>query len=168
MFSLICIWINGWVNNREAGNLRPHHGHYDVIVMLISSRSCLWPVHWSQVLSRKWRCSWSSADRRCSNCISVINKFFAYWGVTNIRGLIVSHNTEDVLYWKTGFCIISIAVDIFIRTIIKVFLYISRPRLVPLPEVTTWPHQLYQQFHWHYTDWLKFMPLWLKGGVIFM
>ena len=25
--------INGWVNNREAGNLRRHCGHYDVIVM---------------------------------------------------------------------------------------------------------------------------------------
>ena len=33
MFSLICVWINGWVNNREAGHLRRHRGHYDVIVM---------------------------------------------------------------------------------------------------------------------------------------
>ena len=32
-FSLICVWINDWVNNREAGNLRRHNGHYDVIVM---------------------------------------------------------------------------------------------------------------------------------------
>ena len=33
MFSLICVWINGWVNNREAGHLRRHRGHYDVNVM---------------------------------------------------------------------------------------------------------------------------------------
>ena len=33
MFSLICVWINGWVNNGEAGDLRCHHAHYDVIVM---------------------------------------------------------------------------------------------------------------------------------------
>ena len=33
MFSLICVWINSWVNNREAGDLRRHRGHYDVIVM---------------------------------------------------------------------------------------------------------------------------------------
>ena len=33
IFSLICVWINGWVNNREAGDLRRHRGHYDVIVM---------------------------------------------------------------------------------------------------------------------------------------
>ena len=31
--SLICAWINAWVNNREAGDLRLHRGHYDVIVM---------------------------------------------------------------------------------------------------------------------------------------
>ena len=33
MFSLICAWINGWVNNREAGDLRRHPDHYDVTVM---------------------------------------------------------------------------------------------------------------------------------------
>ena len=33
VFSLICAWIIGWVNNREAGDLRPHRAHYDVIVM---------------------------------------------------------------------------------------------------------------------------------------
>ena len=34
MFSLICAWINGWVNNLDAGDLGRHHAHYDVIVML--------------------------------------------------------------------------------------------------------------------------------------
>ena len=33
MFSLICVWINGWVNNGETGDLRRHRPHYDVIVM---------------------------------------------------------------------------------------------------------------------------------------
>ena len=33
MFSLIC-WINDWVNNVEAGDLRRHRAHYDVTVML--------------------------------------------------------------------------------------------------------------------------------------
>ena len=35
MFSLICAWINRWVNNNEAGDLRRYHAHYDVIVMEI-------------------------------------------------------------------------------------------------------------------------------------
>ena len=34
MFSLICVWINDWVDNREAGDLRRYHAYYDVIVML--------------------------------------------------------------------------------------------------------------------------------------
>ena len=33
MFSLICAWINGWVKSRDAGDLRRHRAHYDVIVM---------------------------------------------------------------------------------------------------------------------------------------
>ena len=33
MFSLICAWTNGWVNNWYIGDLRRHHTHYDVSVM---------------------------------------------------------------------------------------------------------------------------------------
>ena len=33
MFSLICTRINGWVNTGEAGDLRCHRAHYDVIAM---------------------------------------------------------------------------------------------------------------------------------------
>ena len=40
MFSLICACINGWVNNREAGELRRHRAHYDVIAMMHPE---LWP-----------------------------------------------------------------------------------------------------------------------------
>ena len=33
MFSLICTRINCWINNREAGDLKHHRAHYDVIAM---------------------------------------------------------------------------------------------------------------------------------------
>ena len=33
-FSLICAWIKGWVNTREAGDLGRHRAHYYVTVML--------------------------------------------------------------------------------------------------------------------------------------
>ena len=33
MFSLICPWINGWINNRKAGNLRRRRAHYEIIIM---------------------------------------------------------------------------------------------------------------------------------------
>ena len=41
MFSLFCVWINGWENNREACDLRRYRAHYDVIVMIIQ-QTCLW------------------------------------------------------------------------------------------------------------------------------
>ena len=45
MFSLICIWINGWVNNREAGDLRRYRAHYDVTEMNEANfNSCI--LHW--------------------------------------------------------------------------------------------------------------------------
>ena len=37
MFSLICVWINDWVNNREAGDLRRYRAHYDVTVRCSAS-----------------------------------------------------------------------------------------------------------------------------------
>ena len=33
MFSKICAWMNGWVNNGKTGDLRRHRAHYDVTVM---------------------------------------------------------------------------------------------------------------------------------------
>ena len=32
-YFLICVWINDWVNNREAGDLRRYRAHYDVIAI---------------------------------------------------------------------------------------------------------------------------------------
>ena len=37
IYSLICVWINGWVDNREASDLRRYRAHYDVIVMEAAS-----------------------------------------------------------------------------------------------------------------------------------
>ena len=52
MFSLICAWINDLVNNREAGDLRRHRAHCDVIVME-SRRSGVTPSRWKQN-QRRW------------------------------------------------------------------------------------------------------------------
>ena len=41
MFSLICAWINAWVNNREAGDLRRYRSHYDVTIMCERHAECL-------------------------------------------------------------------------------------------------------------------------------
>ena len=50
LFSLICAWINGKVNNREAGEMRRHRAHYDVNLMRIARSSypgpCITPAIW--------------------------------------------------------------------------------------------------------------------------
>ena len=53
MFSLICAWINGWVNNGEASDLRRHHAHYDVNVMrtLLDLIEALWCINVPMKLS---------------------------------------------------------------------------------------------------------------------
>ena len=38
MFSLMCTWTSGWVNNRDGGDFRRHRPHYDVTVMSKSTR----------------------------------------------------------------------------------------------------------------------------------
>ena len=44
MFSLICAWTNGWVNNRHASDLKRHCNHYDVTAVTIKMFCVhLWP-----------------------------------------------------------------------------------------------------------------------------
>ena len=38
------LWIKGWVNNREAGDLRRYRAHYDVAVMRFLLRKFIWNV----------------------------------------------------------------------------------------------------------------------------
>ena len=47
MFTLICVWINGYVNNREAGDLRRHRAHYNVIVMKKGDWDVIFPGNMS-------------------------------------------------------------------------------------------------------------------------
>ena len=59
----ICAWINGWINIREASDLRRHHAHYDIIVMSCSDltrgvhtcfipKSSQWTPHRSPMRAR--------------------------------------------------------------------------------------------------------------------
>ena len=42
IISSICAWINSWVNNHEAGDLRRHRVHYDLTVMVMQ---LLWYIY---------------------------------------------------------------------------------------------------------------------------
>ena len=67
-------------------------------MFLISSCSHLCPIHGSHMLSLEWRCtcSWSSADRQCSNYFWVVNNFIAYYGASYITGLMVPRVGQPV------------------------------------------------------------------------
>ena len=54
MFPLICAWINGWVNNRKAGDLRRNCAHYDVTVMRSGEENYSWPWQYVSFRNLNW------------------------------------------------------------------------------------------------------------------
>ena len=68
---------------------------------LLLSCSCLWPIHWSQVLSRDWGCSWSGANKRCYNYIWMIYNVIVYYGASYIMGLMLGL-VATVAWWRVG------------------------------------------------------------------
>ena len=74
--STLSLDMHDFIDYRKVSNIRRTKSQN--LKLLVSSWSSLYPIRWSQVLSWEWRCSWSSADRRCSNYIWVINNLIAY------------------------------------------------------------------------------------------
>ena len=69
--SLICAWKSGWVNNRDAGDLRRHRAHYNVIVMMVLS-------YWNSPLISRY----ITIPRECQKSRSVIFlTVFPHWHV---------------------------------------------------------------------------------------
>ena len=67
MFSVICPWTNGWVDNRDPGDLRRHRAHYDITIVLyvnFKMHNCTsrkenhilfwirWALLWTQILTK--------------------------------------------------------------------------------------------------------------------
>ena len=68
---LICIQMNTWMT--KFSNIRRTKSQ-NLNVSRLGLQLSLHNIScWSQILSGEWRCSWSSADRWCSNYIRVIN-----------------------------------------------------------------------------------------------
>ena len=70
IFTLICVWINGWVNNREAGDLSSYRAHYDVTVM----RQLEALLHFSCLRSPVLRSSPSHVRTYCPRLGGTISK----------------------------------------------------------------------------------------------
>ena len=67
MFTLICARINGSVNNRDAGDLRCHHAHCDVIVMIAANH-----YNFGQTITIFSCCIWFYDLRSYYYCIQTI------------------------------------------------------------------------------------------------
>ena len=80
MFSLICAWINGWVNNHEAGDLRRERADYDVIGMYGRSTYNQVLLIYEKVLSI---CNYGVLNTFCNNNIlslkRIIEDITAFW-----------------------------------------------------------------------------------------
>ena len=56
----ICAWINGWVNIREAGDLRRHCAHYDVTLM--HENVIVWVILFTHILHSCVNFNWQSCN----------------------------------------------------------------------------------------------------------
>ena len=77
MFTLICARIDGWVNTREAGDLRRYRPHYDVIVMIKTHHEGLKDKLRNTFSLRLRPClTWSNTEwKRVPSCQNV----WQYW-----------------------------------------------------------------------------------------
>ena len=82
MFSLICAWINGWVNNREAAYLRRHRAHHDVAA--IKPISCRCDV-----------CVLQASQAELSGCCQTAKVVGYLWLLSEVRISINRTNTID-------------------------------------------------------------------------
>ena len=99
MFSLIWVWINGWVNNLEAGDSRRHH--CDVTVMYLWTNTvlthceCLWmaeyELRWN--VSQTHFCQYCLVRSRMHHCVTNLIGCFNVisWDLMGYLGLGVSH-----------------------------------------------------------------------------
>ena len=95
IFSLICSWINFWVNNREAGDFRRYRAHYDVTVM-----------DWISILNKKVKyiTRTHSKLRFIHVCIHNKTKYYkisAYlWNILYIQHTISNYLLYNSINWS--------------------------------------------------------------------
>ena len=110
VFSLICAWTNGWVNNRQAGDLRRHRAHYDIIVMLYNTlKTKKWQICrlWWKLQCCQWRRSWHQNNCRFSvykSCVDLNCVLFCCGYIASSLQTSFSNQfslTKIVVFWYT-------------------------------------------------------------------
>ena len=98
MFSLICVWIYGWVNNREAVDLRRYRAHYNITVMslfsLVRKKTLMFPItspSWGESTVYRW-----IPFTNCQLCGNRLQDIF-------IMGMLgILHTQSDYLIFPRG------------------------------------------------------------------
>ena len=89
MFSLICAWMNGWVNNHEAGDLRCHHSHYYCNVALSHRYVHTYGLSLDKVvLRRHCKLSYLQDSKVHPACVTLQQK-------TNCTKIVIWHHSFD-------------------------------------------------------------------------
>ena len=112
MFSVICAWINAWVNNRDAADLRRYRAHYDVTVMLLvyftGAGSTLWLVRclWNGPTGYGWNWTTTKHDTvqtvcTLQNVFNILNSLHMKSDVSALLILVTKlrHNC-DIAYFR--------------------------------------------------------------------
>ena len=96
MFSMICAWINGWVNNREAGDLRRRRAHYDFIVMNFVMRHISLLMHISIYdICAKYGVLWSVMIWQ-----TMAFDYMLHTSPSKCKTTCTSHFTFDAVAWR--------------------------------------------------------------------
>ena len=91
MFSLICAWINRWVNNREAVDFRRYRTHYDVIVMCFVRLFEETQFFLIDGLCDQWEIIVINDHRVVENCIKQVKVLLQQFCIFVKRGLVSAH-----------------------------------------------------------------------------
>ena len=94
MFSLICDWTNGWVNNRDPGDLRRYCAHYDTTVMNSLSLSVICSAHilfWPTRKCSKTMISTVLIENQCNITVRIVRASMCGWFYDSVRVILNSH-----------------------------------------------------------------------------
>ena len=97
MFPLICAWINGWINNGEAGDLICHHVHYDITVMGVR-------IMHQQPRNAQFADFITSVEPWWHHQIETFSTLpFLFWGESTCRRWISLKKANDAELWCLAF-----------------------------------------------------------------
>ena len=116
MSSLICVWTNGWISNRDAGDLRSRRARYDATVMMCKVSAILFRPRCGKLLNNGWHSQvfhlqiasmqfWIVAVTFHHNCrntleITLSERQFIYYYVTKLSPKQTCISFLRVIQWQ--------------------------------------------------------------------